>query len=278
MTVPSMLAHTAPLSATRALLLWCSAVAAGMTPFSIQAQDQGVDAASRMNRTLMEMVQRMGQLEQEMRQLRGDVEVLSHDMQGVTQRQREMYLDIDRRMQELERGAVHSQPSVSGTVAPADAAVVTSPPAAQAGPGAATPPPVTPVTQAPSQEERDSYNRAFNMLKEGRYDQSISAFEGFIKSHPGSSYADNAQYWLGEANYVSRKFKQAVVEFNKVIESFPQSPKVADAMLKLGFTYYELADWKAARGTLQKVVAEFPRSSAARLAETRLQRMSKEGH
>jgi tol-pal system protein YbgF len=250
------------------------------------AQGQSAGAGSSVNRNLIEMVQRLDQMESEMRQLRGELEVLSHDMQGVNRRQREMYLDIDRRIRELELNSVRSPmkaPAAAGDVMPdaVPSALSKQPPATPVVPSAT--PTQTEVVDAPavappSQEERDAYNRAFNLLKEGRYDQSIASFQSFMQANPKSSYADNAQYWLGEANYVSRKFKQAVDEFNKVIGGFPQSPKVADAMLKLGFTYYELADWKQARATLQQVLQQFPRSSAARLAETRLQRMSKEGH
>ena len=99
-----------------------------------------------------------------------------------------------------------------------------------------------------------------------------------MKKYPQSSYADNAQYWLGEANYVSRKYKDAVIEFNKVLSDYPTSPKVPDAMLKLGFTHYELKEWDKAKELLQRVVKDYPDSSAAKLAETRLKRLQKEGH
>ncbi|MCK4950248.1 MAG: tol-pal system protein YbgF, partial [Gammaproteobacteria bacterium] len=135
-----------------------------------------------------------------------------------------------------------------------------------------------PVASAPDRKEREAYNDAFNLLKEGRYDQSIQAFQAFIKQYPQSGYADNAQYWLGEANYVSRKYKVAVEEFRKVIKNFPTSPKVSGAMLKLGFAYYELENWKNARQTLQSILKKYPADTAARLAETRLQRMQSEGH
>lgn len=240
------------------------------------------------NKSLMEMVQRMDLLENELRQLRGDLEVLFHDMRGVNWRQREMYLDVDRRLRELELSAVTPPKPVPGAPdasAPAGSGATLSStqldkPISQENPPVASVPSSasTPAAAPPDRDERDAYNRAYNLLKEGRYDQSVTAFKEFLKAYPQSSYADNSQYWLGEANYVSRKFKEAVEEFNHVINKFPQSPKVSDAMLKLGFTYYELGDWKLARATLQEVLKNYSGSSAARLAETRLQRMSKEGH
>jgi tol-pal system protein YbgF len=217
---------------------------------------------------MLELLNRLDQLENEIRQLRGDIEVLGHDTQGMKRRQRELYLDMDRRLRELELGAVRTKP------APVDSAPI------KADSKPAVKPPVAvkvPVASAPTLEEKTAYKSAFNLLKEGRYEQSIKAFNKFLKEYPNSTYADNAQYWVGEANYVSRKYKKAVEEFDRVIVRHPGSPKIADAMLKKGFTHYELGQWDKARKTLEEVIEKFPKGTAARLAETRLQRMKKEG-
>jgi len=240
-------------------------------------------AQSPETRRLLELLGRLDQLEREVRQLRGDLEVTSHDLKGLKDRQRELYLDLDRRLRALEVGGVHQAPAAAPPPSPASAA---PPTAATAAPGsasaAAAPAPASsspgPATAAPSPQEHQAYEAAFNLLKDGRYPQAITAFQQFLKAHPASGYADNAQYWLGEANYVSRNFKGAANEFGKVLSNYPSSPKIPDAMLKLGFTYYELAKWGEARSTLQDVIKRYPQSTAARLAETRLQRMSKEGH
>ena len=49
-------------------------------------------------------------------------------------------------------------------------------------------------------------------------------------------------------------------------------------MLKLGFSYYELADWSKARDTLEQLKGRYPQSTAAQLADSRLQKMKSEGH
>jgi tol-pal system protein YbgF len=234
-----------------------------------------VPAESPQTRRMLDLLNRMDQLENEVRRLRGDLEVLNHDVQGLKDRQRELYLDVDRRLRELELSAGHG---AGGGASPTPAASATGPasggavstggsPAGGAAPGA-----------LPPAQQRSAYQAAFNLLKDGQYPQAISAFEAFLKQYPDSEYAGNAQYWLGEANYVSRNFKQALVEFDRVLTKYASSPKVPDATLKMGYTYYELGQWAKARATLQKVIKSFPGSSAQRLAQTRLQRMRKEGH
>jgi TolA-binding protein len=51
-----------------------------------------------------------------------------------------------------------------------------------------------------------------------------------------------------------------------------------DALLKIGFCNFELEQWQDARVALTRVVNDYPDSTAARLANQRLQRMTSEGH
>ena len=129
----------------------------------------------------------------------------------------------------------------------------------------------------PAQERKD-YDRALEQLKEGRYTEASSAFKAFLEKYPGSSYADNAQYWLGEVYYVTREFQPALSEFGKVVDGYPDSTKIADAKLKIGYIQYELKDWAKARQMLTQVVQAYPGTTTARLAQERLDRMKREGH
>jgi tol-pal system protein YbgF len=146
------------------------------------------------------------------------------------------------------------------------------------------PPPVTggqgmaPAGAASPAAEQAEYDKALAILREGRYEEAAGAFNRFLAEYPGSSYADNASYWLGETYYVTRDFDRAMATFSKLVEFHPQSPKVSDTRLKIGFIHYENKDWSAARQELNLVVNDYPGTTAARLASDRLQRMQKEGH
>ena len=146
--------------------------------------------------------------------------------------------------------------------------------ATPAMPGAAIPGAVPPNPE----QEQAAYQKAFELLKGGRYDDAVAAFHDMLNQYPGGKLADNAQYWIGEAHFAARRFREAADEFNKVINSYPQSSKVPDAMLKLGFSYYELADWTKARDTLEQLKGRYPQSTAAQLADRRLEKMKTEGH
>lgn len=223
------------------------------------------------NQALMEVLTRLQQLQEEVREMRGELEVQSHAIENLNQRQRDLYLDVDRRLRRVETGGQIAAPSVApGAAAPTDPP--TTPPTASA-PGSTAPG----AASADPAQERTAYQLAFNLLKEGRYQRAIGQFQGFLAQYPNGTYADNAQYWLGEANYVTRDFSQAITEFRKVLTTFPDSPKSADALLKIGYAQYELQQWQDARATLTEIGQRYPQSTAARLAENRLQRMKSEG-
>jgi tol-pal system protein YbgF len=126
--------------------------------------------------------------------------------------------------------------------------------------------------------EKDAYRTAFDLLKQRRYDEAIRAFEGLLARYPDGEYADNARYWLGETNYVKRDYNAALTQFQRVLANYPLSPKVPSAMLKIGYIHYDQSDWQRARTTLQDVAKKYPDSTEARLAESRLDRMTREGH
>ena len=243
------------------------------SPGSQMSLEQRLERLERLmeSQALVDMLMRLDSVEADTQTLRGDVESLNHDMDGIKQQQRDLYLDIDRRLRQVEL-AVKQRPVSTTASAPQPPAggVVPPMPSAQIAASGVAP------TADPAQE-RQTYQAAFSALKEGRYKDAIAAFEKFLAAYPTGDYTDNAQYWLGEANYVSRHFRAAEREFLKVLKQHPDSPKVADATLKLGYTYYELGDWEPARKTLAEAVARFPNSTVAKLAQNRLQKMRLEG-
>jgi len=216
------------------------------------------------NQSLLEMSRKITALEQEVRNLRGTLEALQFEQEGLVNRQRDQYLDIDSRLQSLEggRGAGIGGAAVAGGGLAAGA----SQSAAQPAPGPA------------AASEQDAYNAAFNQLKDGRYEQAATGFSQFMVNYPQSNLADNAQYWLAETFYVRRQFPKALEAFQSVVRDYPNSRKIPDALLKIGYCNYELQNWGGAKEALAQVTQRFPDSTAARLASQRLDRIRSEGH
>ncbi len=210
------------------------------------------------NQSLLELSNQLEALRADVRSMHNDVDQLNNGMESLRRQQRDMYADLDQRLKALEShgaGATSADSaagSASGGGAPASGA---------------TPPTDTSV-----------YQTAFGLLKDSQYDRAIQAFQQFLINYPGSSLADNAQYWLGEAYYVNRSFPEAQSAFQRVIDKYPDSRKIPDALLKIGYCRYEMKLWDPARAVLQQVIAQYPDEPAAKLAQQRLDKMAAEKH
>ncbi len=225
------------------------------------------------NEAVLELLSDIEELKSQVRTLRGQLETQGYQLEQMKNAQRQSALDVDRRLRELERrpGGAAAAPATgestlsvptprAGNVSPATAAAVTTAPRG-----------------LPSATEQQQYDAAFALMKQGLYQQAATRFRDFIAKNPNSPLTDNAQYWIGEAAYVTRDFRTALEEFGKVVTSYPQSPKVADALLKIGYTHYELAAYDRAREALNQVVARYPNTAVAKSAQLRLERIAKEG-
>jgi tol-pal system protein YbgF len=206
------------------------------------------------NDSLIEILTRLDQIELEQQLLRSDVESLQYAEQQASERQRDLYLDIDIRLQELEAQA-------RATKAVVDAGAVLS----------------SGAMPVPGGSADENYQAAFELLKQGRYDDALLGFKQFLAAYPDDQLRDNAQYWLGETLYVTQKFTEALDAFQLVVNEYPGSRKTPDALLKLGFANYELKNYLQARKALNAVINAYPDSTAARLATERLLKMDSDG-
>lgn len=253
-------------------------------PLAAQEQD---------NKAMVNMVIQIQQLQDEVRTLRGMLEDQGAEIENLSNRQRDQFLDLDQRINDLRGNAsgpvaatpsgaapAVSQGSAPSQTAPAkDKPEVSKPVDAQTAVKGLPTPDTTSHETAPTPEtEKEAYDQAFQSLKELKYADAAQQFKAFLKQYPDSEYADNAQYWLGESYYVTRNYDIALEAFQNVLNKFPQSPKVPDSLLKIGYTYYELKQWDQARAALEQVQQQYPNSTLARLAESRLRSMKLEGH
>lgn len=200
------------------------------------------------NQSLLDLSQRIEATQSEMRLLRGQLDEMQHNLNKTQDQQRELYADVDRRVSSLEGGA-------------------------QPGAGAAGAAAGLPIPQG---DDRANYQAAFDMLKDGKYADAIAGFKQYLTNFPNGALVDNAQYWLGEAHYVTREYQQALRDFKAVVDRYPESRKIPDALLKMGYCNYELKNWADARAALNQVVQKFPDTTAARLASQRLAKMEGE--
>src|SRR5574337_58539 len=129
--------------------------------------------------------------------------------------------------------------------------------------------PVGQSLAAPTQRQdttRRLYDRVMDEFKHRDYEAAMAGFRLFIELHSQSTLAANAQYWIGECQYRTRRYRDALKSFYEVVSNYPLSPKLSASTLKLGQTYTKLGDHEKARLMFDRVVEEYPDSPEAEVA------------
>ena len=223
---------------------------------------------------VVEVLQQIGELKQQISQLRGQLEVLANDNQQLQKRQRDFYLDLDSRLKRLEpAGTQGAAPPAASDAAPvaASAPIPATTPSNGFGP---LPPPDggTPRVASRDDQAREvkAYDTASNLFRRNDFASAIDAFRAFLRDFPDSQLAANARYWIGISYANMKDYKQAMAAQQELLSRHPQSPKAPDALLAVAAIQAEQGDNGAARNTLEDIIARYPSTEAAGKARTRL--------
>jgi len=250
---------------------------------------------------LLDMLQQIELLQKEIAQLRGEIEVNNHVLDQMKKRQRDLYTDVDRRLQSMENSGsstdrdppletlgttetINPPENLHGNQAETTALTLKqvetqAPQESASGQQAVTATEDTATeinidTETDQVQIQAEYQQAFKLLKQSQYDQAIKAFAKFVKAHPDNQYSDNAQYWMAEALYVKRQYEDAIREYNNLVSNYPESQKVPHGLLKIGYSYQELGKAEEAKLWYTDVRQRFPGTTASRLADDRLKHIN----
>ena len=104
----------------------------------------------------------------------------------------------------------------------------------------------------------------------------MDRFETYLAKFPRGPRADNATYWLGEAQFMQQQYEAALKSF-QAVASFPESRRLAEAMLKVGDCQAALKAFRNARTSYQTVISTWPESAPAAQARMRIEKLNAEG-
>ena len=213
--------------------------------------------------------QRVSDLDDTIRKLNGQIEVLTHDSDearaaanAVRDQNGELrgeLKDLSDRVAKVEGVLAPPPPpqttqpgQANGSPPPGQTGVLTLPPGVQgagppagAGPDAAPPPPTA----------AEVYKHARALLNANDYPGAAAAFQAFIGQYPASKEIPAAYYWLGEADSARQGFSDAVPAYANALKGWPKQPWAPDATVKLARALAETSQTDKACAAL----AEFDR-------------------
>src|SRR3989344_2498142 len=171
----------------------------------------GAPASSPPSReVLADLLQQLETLQTELRNLRGQVEVQTNEIERLKARQRDLLADIDRRIGELERrGSAALSPEAASPT------------------GARAPPPQSALRD----NARYWLGEAYYVVRDFR--QALTEFSRLINDHPKSLKAPDALLKIGYSHYELGEWAKARENLNQVIARYPGQPAAKSAEQRL---------------------------------------------
>ncbi|MGC8467045.1 MAG: tol-pal system protein YbgF [Acidithiobacillus sp.] len=224
---------------------------------AVQKAERGSQSA------LADLVNRSQRMEAEIRDLRGELESKTHALEQQQKATQERLNSVAAAVATV--APVSSAPTAS--VASVAQTTNTSSALASALGGASE-------SSVPGLGQAD-YQRAFDLLRAGKYGSAVTALQEFIRKYPQSSLVVNAYYWLGQAQYVLGQNDAAIKSLTTVETQYAQSSLAPEAMLRLAEVYQSTGQSAKARGVLNKILKQYPSTPSAQKAQAQLQAMSR---
>ncbi len=192
---------------------------------------------------MWDLYSQVQQMQQEVQSLRGTVEELTHQVEVMQKQERERYLDLDLRINQLRPASK----SGSDTGAGANASPLVG-------------------------DDKALYQQASELRKNSNYSEAIRVLSELLKRSPDGLYAPYSDYWLGELYMATdpKDLEAAKRHFISLLSNHPDHVKVPDAMYKLGKLYLQQNERDNARSAWQALIKKYPDKSAAKLAQDAL--------
>lgn len=195
--------------------------------------------ADTINRNQIDFANQVEAVKADIAKLRGQIEVLTYELEAAQKRQKDFYVDLDGRLRKLEQPPADAKPEL---------------PKAD-----------------PAQETRD-YEAALAGLKAAKFKEAAAAFVAFIKTYPNSSLAASAHYWGGYAQAQAKDHAAAAELFGKFAATWPNDDRAPAALESRIVSLEALKDWKGVRVTLEQLAERYPNSEAGKKAKLRLKK------
>ena len=193
---------------------------------------------------LATLINRVGELENEQRNLHGQLEEVRHDLSTLQKKMETLNADVDLRLSSPDSGS--------------DSITMIVPDAAEEE-----------THSSSSKRAEDEYENARTLLEKGDYAAAEKAFTAFINAHHTHTFAGAAQYWLGVTYFVRSQYEKAAASFATLYKTYPKSAKAPDGLLKLAKSLGALERKADACTTLDQLSKDYPKAHHKEIAAER---------
>jgi tol-pal system protein YbgF len=216
----------------------------------LQIIQQSLDNMKQMN-----FPEKIQQMQTQLQEQKGTIEVLQHKVEALQKQQSLQYQDLSKAIAE------HAPTTADLPSVPMVKPVMAVPSASE-------------KEVSPGEQDKRTYKSAYGLVTRHQYAQAIEAFKAYLQIYNETGqYSANANYWLGELYSQQKEYDKAKLALSTVLDKFPQSGKVPDALLKLGVIALDQGDKESAQKYFSEVKKKYPNTGSAQLAEQELQQI-----
>lgn len=122
---------------------------------------------------------------------------------------------------------------------------------------------VQPAAVSPAAGPKDMYDLGLNQVQRQDYAGAEQTLRQFLQTYPGDRLTADATYMLGESYYQRQTYKDAAEQFLQVSTKFPNSTRAPESLLRLGQSLAALNEREAACATFAEVDRKFPRAASS---------------
>jgi tol-pal system protein YbgF len=196
-----------------------------------------------INRNQVDFANQTEAIKADIAKLRGQIEVLSYELEAAQKRQKDFYVDLDGRLRKLEAPPAEAKPEAQVAAPKAD----------------------------PAQETRD-YEAALAGLKASKFKEAGASFIAFIKAYPNSSLIASAHYWGAYAQAQAKDHAAAAELFGKFAAGWPNDDRAPAALESRVASLEATKDWKGAKAALEQLAERYPNSDPGKKAKLKLKK------
>ncbi|WP_144393820.1 tol-pal system protein YbgF [Pleionea sediminis] len=191
-------------------------------------------------------------IQEELQNLRGQVEEHEYKLKQLQDRQRDLYKDIERRLSQLQNMGQVSSSSSSDSSESSDSS--------------------SNLSSIKSDDVHGAYQEIFSKVRAKKYAEAVTEYKAFLTQYPNSQYEASVHYWLGQIYFIQQNLDAALNEYKIVTSKHGNSSRAPDAMVKQGKVLVLQNKLDEAKAIFNKVIENYS-GAPQQLAKNELQKL-----
>lgn len=110
---------------------------------------------------------------------------------------------------------------------------------------------------------KEDFDFAKKMYDDTLYEEAIGKFQDIVQQYPSSSYAEHAQFYLGNSYVELEQFVNAIFAYKRLLENYPNTTIYPQTVYRLAEALFDNKNYFEAAQYYQDIIYNYPQSPYA---------------